>query len=124
MANVARYPLKILCHPAKQSRSATTLIAVRVSPCAMALQFPERESHTSAATNAATSSRNFMPNKNKTQKVDAPENASRYCRVVGASIVDQQGRGDGAYDLHDVKGTPEEVGAKIAASLKESSLSS
>jgi len=65
-----------------------------------------------------------MPNKNKTQKVDAPENASRYCRVVGASIVDQQGRGDGAYDLHDVKGTPEEVGAKIAASLKESSLSS
>jgi len=65
-----------------------------------------------------------MPNKKTTTKVDAPENASRYCRVVGASIVDQQGRGDGAYNLLDVHGTPEQVGANIAASLKESDLSS
>lgn len=49
---------------------------------------------------------------------------ARFCSIENASIELPDGGGDGAYDLLDVAGTPEEVGAKIAESLKESFLMS
>lgn len=46
----------------------------------------------------------------------------RQATIVGASIEDEGGRGDGAYSLLDVTGTPAEIGFEIACALKESDL--
>lgn len=44
---------------------------------------------------------------------------ARFCKIVDADISDETGAGDGAYDLLDVSGTPDEVAKEIAGSLKE-----
>src|SRR5687767_4954845 len=46
----------------------------------------------------------------------------RICQIVDGSLLDAEGRGDGAYDLLDVAGTPEEIGKAIADSLREADL--
>lgn len=46
----------------------------------------------------------------------------RPCHIVSASIEEENGAGDGAYDLLDVAGTPDEIGKAIADSLKETDL--
>ena len=46
----------------------------------------------------------------------------RFCKIIDASVELADGGGDGAYDLHDVTGGPEEIGAAIAASLKETEM--
>lgn len=45
---------------------------------------------------------------------------NRVCRIVCGGVGDDRAAdGDGAYDLHDVTGTPEEIGRAIADSLRE-----
>lgn len=46
----------------------------------------------------------------------------RLCGIVYGAIEDAQGRGDGAYDLLDIVGTPKQIGDAIASSLEQSSL--
>lgn len=46
----------------------------------------------------------------------------RLCHIVSASVEEENGAGDGAYDLLDVAGTPDEIGKAIADSLKEADL--
>lgn len=48
--------------------------------------------------------------------------SDRICQIVSGSVEDETGAGDGAYDLHDVVGTPEEIGKAVADSLKEGDL--
>lgn len=44
----------------------------------------------------------------------------RYCKIITAEITElNSSAGDGAYDLHDVSGTPQEVGNKIGDCLAE-----
>jgi hypothetical protein len=44
----------------------------------------------------------------------------RMCHVEYASIgTEESPDADGAYDLHDIEGTPEEIGKAIADSLKD-----
>jgi hypothetical protein len=44
----------------------------------------------------------------------------RHCKIITGSVGDDESAdGDGAYDLLDVEGTPEEVGKAIADSLRE-----
>ncbi len=50
--------------------------------------------------------------------------AKRYCVVDQASITMKDGGGDGAYDLHDVAGSPEEIGKAIGESLAASDICS
>ena len=47
----------------------------------------------------------------------------RYCRIIDGSVgSDTNAADDGAYDLFQVAGTPEELGAMIADSLNASEL--
>jgi len=46
----------------------------------------------------------------------------RVCHIVAASVEEESGAGDGAYDLFDQTGTPDEIGKAIADSLKEADL--
>jgi hypothetical protein len=46
----------------------------------------------------------------------------RLCHIVSASVEEENGAGDGAYDLFDRVGTPDEIGNAIAESLKEADL--
>jgi hypothetical protein len=46
----------------------------------------------------------------------------RLCGIVYGAVEMADGGGDGAYDLHDIVGTPEEIGAAITKSLQETSL--
>jgi hypothetical protein len=46
----------------------------------------------------------------------------RLCHIVSASVEEENGAGDGAYDLFDRVGTPDEIGKAIAESLKEADL--
>lgn len=48
---------------------------------------------------------------------------ARFCVIDMASIEDEDGAGDGAYGLHDVCGTPEEIGKAIAETLAECDMS-
>ncbi len=48
----------------------------------------------------------------------------RVCEITNASCEDAEGRGDGAYSLLDVSGSPEEIGKAIADALKEGDLGS
>lgn len=48
--------------------------------------------------------------------------SQRLCRIVSGSVEEENGAGDGAYDLFDVVGTPDEIGKAIADSLKEADL--
>lgn len=41
----------------------------------------------------------------------------RECKIISGSLEVESGAGDGAYDLLDVEGTPEEVGQAIGESL-------
>lgn len=47
---------------------------------------------------------------------------ARTCTIVDGSIEDEDGKGDGAYTLLDVTGTPDEVGLAIAAGLRDCDL--
>jgi hypothetical protein len=48
---------------------------------------------------------------------------TRHCVIDSASIELENGAGDGAYDLLDVSGTPDEIGKAIADSLRDSDMS-
>lgn len=48
--------------------------------------------------------------------------STRLCLIESASVVDSNDAGDGAYDLHDQTGTPDEIGKAIADSLKTTDL--
>lgn len=52
-----------------------------------------------------------------------PEQFKRHCTVYGAAVgKDDSTDDDSAYDLLDVSGTPEEIGAAVAASLRDTDL--
>ena len=42
----------------------------------------------------------------------------RLCHIVSASVEEENGAGDGAYDLFDTVGTPDEIGKAIQAGLQ------
>jgi hypothetical protein len=46
----------------------------------------------------------------------------RICHIVSGSVEEESGAGDGAYDLFNKVGTPDEIGKVIAESLKECDL--
>ncbi len=46
----------------------------------------------------------------------------RMCQIVGGSVELENGAGDGAYDLLNVVGSPDDIGKAIAESLKECDL--
>lgn len=46
----------------------------------------------------------------------------RICQIVDGSVELENGAGDGAYDLFNVVGTPDDIGKAIAESLKECDL--
>jgi hypothetical protein len=48
--------------------------------------------------------------------------SARLCQIVAASLENASGAGDGAYDLHDVTGTPETIGKAIVESLQTGDL--
>ena len=48
----------------------------------------------------------------------------RQCTIESASIEDADGKGDGCYDLLDVKGTPKKIAKAIASALREGDLAS
>jgi hypothetical protein len=48
--------------------------------------------------------------------------SERICHIVDATIELEDGGGDGAYDLFDRVGSPDDIGKLIAASLKEADL--
>lgn len=47
---------------------------------------------------------------------------SRQCHIVSAFLEKENASGDGAYDLFDLVGTPEEIGKAIADSIKAADL--
>lgn len=46
----------------------------------------------------------------------------RFCRIVSASVEKADGGGDGAYDLHEVSGSPDKIGEAIADSLDKTEM--